>query len=421
MLLEFRCKNYKSIRDEVILSMVATSETNLQDTLVEVDNRKVLPVASIYGSNGAGKTNIIGAMRYFNSRIRKSNSIEPDELIPTFPHKSSLEENSSFVIQFISNDIRYAYGFELNSSRVVEEYLYHYKNNRPATIFERDGEEYKFGKVYHKTLSEIKDKFGKPNKLFLSSAAIWAKCDDIINVFKYLKDDIVVNYSIQNSGWMKFTIESIAESENNRKIFTSFLQMLGINIRDVSAKVEERTVSYEDLPFKLSEEMKMIFSEGKEVKHEVMLKYGDLEVNLKDESRGVQKIFEIGGPLLDIISKGKVLVYDELETSLHPFVAKKIVEMFTDKELNTNHAQLIFTTHDTNLLDLNTLRKDEIWFVEKDSCEFFTQLYSLSDLKNIRKDENIEAGYIKGKYGAIPFIGNMDIEKWIGDSYVVKE
>ena len=190
---------------------------------------------------------------------------------------------------------------------------------------------------------------------------------------------------------------------------------------DISAKVEKKNINYEDLPIGIPEDLKMLMLGGEQIKHEVKLKYNNIEVDLTEESRGIQKIFEIGGPLIDVLMNGKTLIYDELETSLHPFVAEAIVKLFMDKEMNKKNAQLIFVTHDTNLLDLNLFRKDEIWFVEKKDKEFSSTLYSLSDLKNIRKNENIEAGYVKGKYGAIPFIGNETLKKWIGDSNDSKE
>lgn len=132
-----------------------------------------------------------------------------------------------------------------------------------------------------------------------------------------------------------------------------------------------------------------------------------MQMDLREESRGMQKLFEILGPLFDILLNGKVLVFDELETSLHPSLVLRIIELFQNPKLNKDHAQLIFTTHDTNLLDLNLFRRDQIWLVEKDTEEFASNLYSISDLKNVRKDENVEKGYIRGKYGAIPFIGNQ--------------
>ena len=421
MILEFRCENYKSIKDEVILSMLATKDNDYENTLIEFDKKRILPVVSIYGANGSGKTNLINAIGYVNYLVRSSNNFEPKALIPTFPHKLENKKNSSFMIQFVSDNIRFAYGFELNNRKIVEEYLYHFKNNRQATIFERSENNYNFGKAYKKELLEIENKMGKDNKLFLPVAAIWGKFSDIISAYKYLSEDIVINQSIEDRTWSNYTIESIARSKENKNTFIDLLNRLSIKVDDISAKVEKRNINYEDLPIAIPEALKMFMLGGEEIKHEVKLKYNNIEVDLTEESRGIQKLFEIGGPLIDVLVNGKTLIYDELETSLHPFVAEAIVKLFMDKEMNKKNAQLIFVTHDTNLLDLNLFRKDEIWFVEKKVEEFSSTLYSLSDLKNIRKNENIEAGYVKGKYGAVPFIGNEMLKKWIGDCNDSKE
>ena len=133
----------------------------------------------------------------------------------------------------------------------------------------------------------------------------------------------------------------------------------------------------------------------------VVLDYGKFKVSLEEESSGIQKLFDILCPIIDIVREGKVLLYDELETSLHESIAKEIINLF----LNSNSgAQLIFTTHDTNLLDLDLFRRDQIWFTELKKNDRSTDLYSLSDVRNVRKDENVSRGYVLGRYGAIPIL-----------------
>ena len=147
------------------------------------------------------------------------------------------------------------------------------------------------------------------------------------------------------------------------------------------------------------------FAQAKEVtRSEAYINYGLFSVNLNEESKGIQKLFEVFGPIIDIILKDKVLIWDEMETSLHPRIVKEILRLIMYGKRDSK-AQLIFSTHDTNLLDLNTFRRDQIWFTElnKDRA---TDIYSLAELKNVRKDENISKGYMNGKYGAIPFIHN---------------
>ncbi len=170
--------------------------------------------------------------------------------------------------------------------------------------------------------------------------------------------------------------------------------------------------NYEDLPQDMPEDLKMLLSKNESENIDVRIDYGNLEINLNEESRGINKLFEIAIPIVNVLRNGYVLIYDELETSIHPIIVKSLIELFNNKSLNKHNAQLIFTTHDINLLDLNLLRRDQIWFAEKNDEIMSTDIYSLVELKNIRGDENIEYGYINGKYGSIPFINTDHIKNF---------
>ena len=405
MILEFSSSNYKSIKNDITLSMMSTKDKEHSEILLEYGNRNVLPIISIYGANGSGKTNIINSLAYFKFIVCNSNNFQPGDRIPFFPHKLKKDFNSEFRIQIVVDKIRYAYGFSVNNQEIEKEYLYHFKNNKQAKIFERMKDDFYFGKEYTKDLKEVKDKMNKNNKLFLSIVANWINNEDIIRVFRYIKENIVINSNIQNEEWLEYTLKNIKESDKYKETFILFLRSLDINITDINVDIKNIKMNYEDLPADMPEELKMLISNSEGVKRDVKLRYDDLEIDLNEDSRGINKLFEISGQL-DILDKGKVLVYDELETSLHPIIVKHIVKLFKNKDINKNNAQLIFTTHDTNLLDLDLLRRDQIWLTERNQESKSTEIYSLSDLKNIRSDENIENGYIRGKYGAIPFITN---------------
>lgn len=406
MILEFSCNNYKSIKNDINLSMISTKDKEHSDILLEYANRGVLPIVAIYGANGSGKTNIINSLAYFKFIVCNSNNFQPGDRIPFFPHKLKKDFNSEFRIQIVVDEIRYAYGFSVNNKEVEKEYLYHFKKNKQAKVFERIKDEFTFGKEYTKDLKEVKNKMNKNNKLFLSVVANWINDEDVIRVFRYIKENIVINSDIHNEGWLEYTLKNIKESERYKEVFISFLKSIDVGITDINVDIENVKMNYEDLPVDMPEEIKMFISNSEGIKRDVKLRYDDLEVDLNEDSRGVNKLFEIGGPLLDILSEGKILVYDELETSLHPIIVKYIIELFKNKNINNRNAQLIFTTHDTNLLDLDLLRRDQIWLTERDRESKSTDIYSLSNLKNIRSDENIENGYIRGKYGAIPFINS---------------
>ena len=164
-------------------------------------------------------------------------------------------------------------------------------------------------------------------------------------------------------------------------------------------------MSPELIPDNIPDEFKVLFAQANEVtRSEANIDYGMFSINLNEESKGIQKLFEVFGPIIDIILKDKVLIWDEMETSLHPCIVKELLNLIRYGKRNSK-AQLIFSTHDTNLLDLNTFRRDQIWFTELHK-DRETDIFSLADLKNVRKDENISKGYMNGKYGAIPFIQN---------------
>lgn len=412
MILEFTCENYKSIKHESKLSMIATKDKEHKESLLYYKNKPVLPIISIYGANGAGKTNILQAIGFLNFMVSNSNRFEPGDNLPFLPHKLSDKNESTFSIQISIDEIRYAYGFSNNESEILTEYLYHFKSNKQAKIFEREKENYSFGKEYIKDLKDLKEKMSKKNKLFLSLAASWINNPDIINVFEYLKNDIIINTVHSNEEWKKQSLMIMRNNPEYKDAFITFLKALDINVTDIDIEVQNIKFNYEDLPQNMPEELKMILSKGEGIDINTKLKYNDLEIDLNEESVGINKLFEIGIPLLDIFKSGKVLIYDELETSIHPILVKNIIKMFKNQNLNSKNGQLIFTTHDSNLLDLDLLRRDQIWFAEKDDTEKSTRLYSLSDLRNIRNDENIENGYIRGKYGSIPFINNEYIEKF---------
>lgn len=412
MILEFTCSNYKSIMKKAKLSMMSTKSKEHNSSLLYYNDKGVLPIVALYGANGAGKTNLLNAIGYLHFMISNSNNFNPGNKIPFFPHKSSANIPSEFSIQISINGIRYAYGFSNNSEEIQTEYLYHFKNNRAAKIFDREGEQYSFGKDYSKDLNDIRDRMSKKNKLFLSLAANWINNKDIISVFNYLSNYILINTISNNEEWKNTSILTLKESTEYKDAFITLLQVLDVGITDIDVDVKEINVNYEDLPQGMPEELKMLISKSDNVSIDVKVSYDGLEINLNEESRGINKLFEIGIPILDTLRNGKVLVYDELESSIHPILVKVIVDMFKNKKLNSKNAQLIFSTHDSNILDLDLLRRDQIWFAEKLKTDNLTHIYSLVELKNIRNDENIENGYIRGKYGSIPFINENYLEKF---------
>ena len=193
------------------------------------------------------------------------------------------------------------------------------------------------------------------------------------------------------------------QNEDVKKAFVEVLQVLGTGIRDVKVRLEQTRLAAKDLPQEIPEGVKMLMTSQDMNVIEARLVYDEFETDLMtEESNGIKKLFEVICPIIDIISKGRVLVCDEIETSLHESIVYQIVKLFSLTQKD-QFAQLIFSTHDTSLLDSSLFRRDQIWFTQLDQ-QRSTDLYSLVEIKNVRKTENLEKGYISGKYGAIPIV-----------------
>lgn len=407
MLIQFKCANYRSIKEEIVFSMLATKDETYSNYLLgETSKLRINPVCAIYGANGAGKTNLINAIDYLSHIVSTSVNLQYQDVLPYYPHKMSQEGlPSSFEIQFLEDGVRYVYGVSLTNKEIMDEYLYYFPNGRQAKIFDRKHQTYTYGLNFKKVLSEIAESKMKENRLFLSSAASWCNIEDVLKVFHYIRQKLVVYQGFRNDNWFEYTLQNIEKDVEFKEEFLKFLQTLGVNIHDIEINNHLMMLLNEDLPANLPEELKS-FLNGKEFKKsDVVFKYPHMDISLSEESLGINKLFELGGPLLEILRNGEVLVFDELETSFHPNLVVHLIQLFLNPVINKKGAQLIFTTHDTNLLNLDLFRRDQIWFVEKTNNQF-SDFYSLAQLKNVRKDENIEKGYIAGKYGSIPFLHN---------------
>lgn len=205
------------------------------------------------------------------------------------------------------------------------------------------------------------------------------------------------------NNWIEYSMKSIQENEGNKKIFLNILNSLGTGIKDINSKFEKTNVKVTDLPQDMPEVLKSIFV-GESNRLNVEVIYDKFATDLMtEESTGVQKLFEVICPIIDIINNGKILICDEIETSLHESIVWEIVSLFKKARMD-KFAQILFTTHDTSLLDSKLFRRDQIWFTELDSNRA-TDLYSLAEIKNVRKTENLRNGYMLGKYRAMPMKG----------------
>lgn len=411
MILEFSVANFLSFKDKVIFSMLANATNGLEDNYIISNDRRVLKTNAIYGANASGKTNLFKILTIVISMLRSSNIVNINAKLPIVPFKfdkKTINKPSEFEIKFIVDDVRYVYGFIADTNKIHEEYLYYYPNGRETKIFDRTNtNDYSFTQKDEKLLNDIAAK-NAPNKFFIATATNW-NYEKTKSPYKFLSADI---NTFNNLGGLR----DLALSEylkNNKELKDFALEFL----KKADFNIEDYKVLETDVPDDVLAAIPDFIKAGMNMKEKPKVftaffkhKGSDVELSYEEESMGTQIIFCFIPFIKDALNNKRVVVVDELDKSLHPYLVEMIVQMFNDPDINKNGAQLIFNTHDTNLLKLNILRRDQIWFAEKDDKNGISDLYPLSDF-SVRKTENVERGYMLGRYGAVPFIKN-DFNLW---------
>lgn len=404
MLLEFACSNHKSIRDEVLFSALASTDNTFEDKTKEVSGVRVLKSAIIYGANGAGKSNLIDAIAFVKNLVTNSINHQPGQGIRQIPHKlDGFNKDSTYRIQFITHDVRYVFGFSLRNMLVSDEYLYYFPNNRQTKIYERSGETFSAGYNFKNKFNACKDTI-KPNRLLLSCAANFSAVREVLDAYNFFNDELVIYNPANQNNWMNYSLYQMNTNPKMKSAVLNFLAELGTGIRDIQVKIDEKKFESSELPPFLSDEFKALLLQNNFNAITARVCYDKFDVDLmQDESTGIQKLFGILCPIIDIMMNGKVLICDELESSLHESLVFGLVKLFMNTQTD-KFAQMFFTTHETGLLNLDLFRRDQIWFAEMRKDDRSTDLYSLAEIKNVRKEDNFGRGYISGKYGAIPML-----------------
>lgn len=411
MIIEFSVANFLSFKEKVTFSMLANSSDGLDDNYIVTNNRKILKTSAIYGANASGKTNLFKILTIVISMLRNSNYINVNSKLPIVPFKFDKDiskKPSEFEIKFVATSVRYVYGFIADTINVYEEYLYYYPNGRETKIFDRTNvNEYSFPQGDERRLKDIATK-NTPNKFFIATATNW-NYEKTEIPYRFLTEDIGTFNNLAALRDMSLR-EYLKDSKELKQFALEFLKKADFNIKDY--KVLETDVP-EDVLMSIPQFIKIGMNIPQKPKtFNAVFKHigNDLELSYEEESMGTQIIFCFIPFIMDAFNNKKVVVVDELDKSLHPYLVEMIVGMFNDPDINKSGAQLIFNTHDTNLLKLNILRRDQIWFTEKDDSNGISDLYPLSDF-SVRKTENVEKGYMLGRYGAVPFIKN-DFNLW---------
>ena len=415
MLIEFRVKNFRSLRDEQTLSLVADKDKSLQESNTMPSGIKAAPTLlrsmAIFGPNAGGKSNLIKALQFMRAVVAESASVmQPGQAFHTQSFRfeaTSVAQPTEFDVSFVLDGIRYQFGFALTAQRITREYLLVYKAFKPQLWFERYFDEesgkdlYDFGTGL-KGPKSVWEGATRPNALFLSMA-VQLNSEQLQPVFAWFVKQLAIFNEITPLG-QHFSIEMLRKPEGKRAI-CDFLTSADISISDI--EVVTRKVSGQAVHFDMAAEKTEVRNEEQEV-HELLFHHvtdhGEAVFSLGDESMGTRNLLFLTGPVLEILDKGMVLVVDELGSSLHQLLVRRLVELFQNSRFNKKGAQLIFTSHDTSLLDQDLFRRDQIWFVEKDRDQA-SKLYPLSDFSP-RKNEALKRGYLMGRYGALPFLGD---------------
>lgn len=414
MLVEFRVENFRSLREEQVLSLVASRDKTQQETHVMTTGVKAAPgllrSAAIYGANASGKSNLIKALQYMRGVVAESAAvIQPGQTFAVQPFRLDAQSASAptaFEVTFIVDGVRYQYGFAMTPQRILSEHLLVYKAFKPQRWFERrydaqtDKDLYDFGPGL-KGPKHLWEGVTRPNALFLSMA-VQLNSDALRPVFDWFVNGLVI-FNEQAKPGPHVSVQMLKQTEGRRQI-CDFLSAADISISDievVTRKVPGQAVHFDLVAGK--PEVRNEEVEENQLRFSHVTEQGQAIFDLMDESSGTRNLLFLAGSVLDILRKGLTLVIDELDTSLHTLLVRELVRLFHRPEINTGGAQLIFTTHDTSLLDApDLLRRDQIWFVEKNR-EQASELVSLSEFSP-RKNEALERGYLMGRYGGIPLL-----------------
>ncbi|RTQ49716.1 ATP-binding protein [Hymenobacter gummosus] len=426
MLISFSVRNFRTFRDKVEWSLIASPDkTREEDNVIDVPEfgLRLLKSAVVYGANASGKSKLIKALGYMqwfvmdsskNTQIGESTGVEPFML-----NDISVYESSEFEIQFMCKNKLYRYGFEVSALHVEAEWLFMrsaktVRNKPEVELFYRSGQEINFNsKQFGGIVGElVKNNAVRDNALLLSVAAQFNQVQAKVILDWFFGITIL---SGDDEDWEKALTLLLIRNPDQKPRILDFLSSADLDIEDVrqgkqkhpdDGKPDETGERFRRWAKREQSDVKVqrrLYSDNRE-------SVGFIDFNLNwHESAGTRKMLDLAGPVLSSLRLGWVLVIDELDARLHPNLVSKIVQLFNSKETNPNNAQLLFNTHDTNLLTSGNFRRDQIWFTEKNRYGEAT-LYSLADFKTdvVKKNDDFEANYVRGKYGAVPYLGDFN-------------
>lgn len=415
MLEEFSVSNYKSIKDEARLCLVADRGGEHRDTHVfDPPGPKAVPLvrsAVIYGSNAAGKTNLLNALNAMELMVRQSaRGLDGLPMIPFRFDPGLQTKPTTLEVIIVARGVRYQYGFAATATSVVREWLYAWPRGRVQLWYERDEDKreedsYRFGPRLSGD-KEVWRRATRPDALFLSTA-VGLNSRQLQPVFEWFDQHLHFG-GIR--GWSpSFSFECC--EDGRKEDIMRFLRSADLAIADLTLVREEfkEEMLPENMPPSLrntlQEDLKGADIVNVRLTHEMPDGYRS-ELDLEEESDGTQKMFALAGPWLDALTNGYVVALDELHDNLHPHLVRFLVDHFHDPRTNAKGAQLIFTTHETAILSQDVFRRDQIWFCERDESQA-TGVYALNEFRPRKGVENLRRAYLSGRYGALPFLSQI--------------
>ena len=408
MLIDFRVSNHRSIQEEQVFTTVANGKlkdvADYRPRKIDGLKERLLPALAIYGANASGKTNLLSGLDFMSDAVVFSHRMwEPDSGIPRDPFAwgEAKQKESVFEADFLINRCRYQYGFSVDDESVLEEWLYWFPNGKKAKLFEREGQEFEYGDGL-KGQTKIIEQITGNNALYLSAAS-QHRNEQLFPIYSWFRSINIYNLEMQRRRRRPPRLrarlgdilrqETGERSDEDNLLLNRFKKLLAASDFGINDVRREET--------------------DKKYLANYYLQHSVEDENpwlpLEEESNGTKTMFRLGIPVLEALTHGTILMIDELESSLHPLLAMELIKLFNDPNSNPKNSQLIFTTHDSNLLGTTisepAVRRDQVYLTEK-SENGATVIYPLTDFKP-RKSENLERGYLQGRYGAIPFLGHF--------------
>lgn len=430
VLRSFRLANHRSFRDEQELLLMPSYD----------NDREVVPVAAVFGANASGKSNLIDGLRLMLNLVRGWGRREPYSGIPRSPFRldrESLLEPSRFEVELVLEGVRYTYGFAVDDKRVISEWLHSYPHRRRRVLFERDGDSIDFGStITQRTRAEVIEDLLTEDTLFLAAASR-LKLDQYRPVIEWFQRSLRFvrpGRSFRTDG--EHLARFFEQSDSDQAKFLELARAADVGISGVAVEyvddplvateaeaVQKMTEQFEarlagaDAEDRnaLAEQLRRAQMQAavlRERAHraKLLVTHSGVGFELRDESEGTQVWLDLIPQIITSLDSGRILVIDEIGTSLHPLLVRKLVDLFRDPSTNANGAQLLFTTHDAFLLAPVAgepgLDRGQVWFVEKHS-DGASELYPLTDFKP-RNEHNLARRYLAGSYGAIPILDGFD-------------